>query len=435
MDKLKKLKADLVALLTQVRDISAKAESENRDFTAEERAEVQKHLDAAAPIKDQIKAAQGDSELRKAIADLGDSVGLVPEDQPKPQAGTLASKGSSLGERFVHSPDFKAWMEKVAPNGQIAETAKGLQSPPLGFKGLRELGRKALITGGSDTSAGALVVPQDLGLRDQGVFQRPLTIRDIITIGQTDSDLVQYVRITGFTNAAAPTAEATAATGTSGTKPESGLTMERIDAPVKTVAHWIPATKRALSDASQLRTLIDQFLDYGLEEALEDQIVTGDNTGENFEGITTVSGVQSQAWDTDIFVTTRKARTKVVTVGRARPTAYLLHPNDWERFDLARSDGGGGAGTGPFLGTGPFGEGLSRLWRLPVVESEAVPEGTGYVGDFRTCVLWDREQASIQVSDSHEDFFVRNLVAILAELRAAFGIFRPEALVEMDLTA
>ena len=66
---------------------------------------------------------------------------------------------------------------------------------------------------------------------------------------------------------------------------------------------------------------------------------------------------------------------------------------------------------------------------------EAVTEGVGYVGDFRKCVLWDREQASIRTSDSHANFFIQNLVAILAEMRAAFGIVQPNALVEIDLTA
>jgi HK97 family phage major capsid protein len=75
------------------------------------------------------------------------------------------------------------------------------------------------------------------------------------------------------------------------------------------------------------------------------------------------------------------------------------------------------------------------VWNLPVIETEAVPQGTGYVGDFRKAVLWDREQATVKVTDSHLDFFVRNLVAILAEMRAAFGVLQPSAFVEIDLTA
>jgi HK97 family phage major capsid protein len=178
-----------------------------------------------------------------------------------------------------------------------------------------------------------------------------------------------------------------------------------------------------------MRTLIDNFLRYGLEEELEDQIVAGDGSGENFDGIGHLSGVQAGAWNTDILTTTRKARTLVRTVGRATPTAYLLNPADWETIDLLQDN------EARYFFGGPSQMGTPRLWGLPVVESEAVPAGTGYVGDFRKCVLWEREQASIQVSDSHADFFVRNMVAILAEMRAAFGILQPTAIVEIDLTA
>jgi HK97 family phage major capsid protein len=330
----------------------------------------------------------------------------------------------SLGEQFAGDSQFKDWLKTVAPNGHFRERMK-IDSPAVPVKGL---GVKALVTGASDTSGGAMVF-NDVQAGITLLGRRPLTIRDVITVGTTDSDTVEYVRMTSETNAAAPVAEATAVSGSSGTKPESALALEKVTTAVKTIAHWIPATTRALADAGQMRTLIDNFLRYGLEEELEDQIVSGDGTGENLTGIANMSGTQSQAWDTNLLTTTRRARTKVRVVGRAQATAYLLHPNDWEDIDLLQDN------EARYFFGGPSVLGNPRLWGLPVVESEGVTEGFGYVGDFRTCVLWDREQASIQVSNSHSDFFIRNMVAILAELRAAFGCLRPVAIVEMDLTA
>lgn len=116
-------------------------------------------------------------------------------------------------------------------------------------------------------------------------------------------------------------------------------------------------------------------------------------------------------------------------MGRATPTAYLFNPADNERIDLLTNS------NGDFYFGGPTSNPSAPLWGLPRVECEAVPAGTGIVADFRQAVLWDREQAGIQVSDSHEDFFTRNLVAILAEMRAAFGVIRPKAFVAIDLTA
>jgi hypothetical protein len=152
-------------------------------------------------------------------------------------------------------------------------------------------------------------------------------------------------------------------------------------------------------------------------------------SGENFTGVATVSGTGTQAWSSNMIETLRKARTKVMTEGRARPTAYVLNPIDWESLDLLQDN------EARYYFGGPMVMGTPRLWGLPVVESEAQPVGFGWVAAWNLAVLWDRQRATILMSDSHSDFFIRNLIAILAELRAAFGILRPAAFIEADLTA
>lgn len=330
----------------------------------------------------------------------------------------------TIGEQFTDDPEFNEWFSRVAPNGNFPrKTALGA-SPAVQFK--------TLLTGLSSTSAGAFVTNDRLGLVDAGTFARPLTIRDLVTNGRTGSDTIEYVRQGTHTNNAATVAEATATSGGTGAKPESAMALSVVTETVKTIAHWIPATRRALADAGQLRTLIDSFLRYGLEEELEDQIVNGDGSGENFTGIFNTSGTSTQAYDTNLLITARKARTKVRTLGRATPTAYVMHPNDWQAFDLLTENS---SNQGPFYFGGPMQMGTPRLWGLPVIESEAITEGTALVADWRLAVLWDRQQAQILTSDSHSDFFIRNLIAILAEMRAAFGVIRPAAFVEIDLTA
>lgn len=423
------LEQEMRSELEKARDIAKKADERGPEgFTAEERVEVTNHLEKARGLKNEILELDGDAKLREELSILGRPIG----DTAKGATGTLEGR-KTLGERFTEAPEFRGWLSSVAPSGKVPESAKGLHSPAVAF------GMKDLVTGASDTSGGALVTNDWRGLLDGlAQFQRPLTIADLVTRGTTGSDTVEYARVTGFTNNAAAVPEATSAAEIDGStvtavaggrKPESGMTLEKVVTSVKTLAHWIPATKRALSDAAQIRTLIDSFLRYGLEEELEDQILTGDATGENFEGILEVSGLQAQAWDTDLLTTTRKARTLVRTVGRARPTAFVFHPNDNERIDLLKNN------NGDFYFGGPTSNPSAPLWGLPRVESEAMPEGTGMVADWRMAVLWDREEAALQVSDSHADFFVRNLVAILAEMRAAFGVIRPKAFVSIDLTA
>lgn len=437
--KLEQLAAEIRDLAGKANAIGDKAETENRDLNDAERAEVKGHVEAAVAKRkefDRLKADAGVVDQMKALsADLGlggDNGGSVdPAVQAAVKAGLIVPglKGRTVGQQFVDSAQFKAL---VPSGGYLSERAR-VQSEPVGIERLAQ-GAKALVTGASATSGGALVDNDLLGLRDAGgVFQRPLVIRDLVSTGTTDSDTVEYARVTGFTNNAAPVAESTATAdpGTmnaaGGVKPESAMTLDTVTAPVKTIAHWIPATKRALSDAGQIRMLIDQFLLYGLDEELEDQIVNGDGTGQNFTGILSVSGTTAQAFDTNILTTTRKARTKVRTVGRATPTAYVMNPSDWEKIDLLQDN------EARYIFGGPAVLGQPRLWGLPVVESEAVPVNTAIVADWRQAFLLDREQSAITVSDSHANFFIRNMVAILAELRAVFGVFRPLAFVKIAL--
>lgn len=417
--------------LLDARAICEAAEEEKRDFTAEERGKVAALLADAKRLKDELKASEGDAVLKAALAEFesGAKVATV-------EVGSGAMKyfdgrpNPTIGEQFVSSPEFKMWFATIAPDGRVPDKA-ALLSPAIRFKSLIR-GRKDLLTGDSDTSAGAFVQTDYTGMYEP-LGRYPTTVLDLVARRTTGSDLVEFVRQTTKIQQAAPVAEANVTTyagstgEVSGEKPEASMAFEKVQEPVKTIAVWIPATRRALSDASQIRSLIDQELRDDLNEEFEDQILNGDGTGENFTGILNTAGVLTQAWDTDILTTLRKARTTLAVTGRARPTAVVLHPNDMQAVDLIKDT------SGRFYFGGPVDGGVPRIWRVPAVESEAIDEGKALMGDFRKAVIWDHEQASIQVSNSHEDFFIRNMVAILCELRAAFGVIRPSAFIEVAM--
>ena len=62
--------------------------------------------------------------------------------------------------------------------------------------------------------------------------------------------------------------------------------------------------------------------------------------------------------------------------------------------------------------------------------------GEFLLGDFaRAATLWDREMATIRVSEHHADFFIENMVAILCEERLALTVERPLGLVTGTLAA
>ncbi len=73
-------------------------------------------------------------------------------------------------------------------------------------------------------------------------------------------------------------------------------------------------------------------------------------------------------------------------------------------------------------------------WGLPVVVTNTCPRGEFVTLDApRAGYIADREDAVIRVSESHGDFFVRNMVAILCEERLALVVEQGGAIIHGNL--
>jgi HK97 family phage major capsid protein len=106
---------------------------------------------------------------------------------------------------------------------------------------------------------------------------------------------------------------------------------------------------------------------------------------------------------------------------------HVLNPQDWFNIEIAKDD------LGRYLIGNPQGESI-RPSGVPVIKSISQPVGTALSGAFGMgATLYDREEANIEMRDTHADFFVRNMVAILWEERIIFVVTRPQAFVKSTL--
>ena len=170
----------------------------------------------------------------------------------------------------------------------------------------------------------------------------------------------------------------------------------------------------------------------------DSQILSGTGTGEDLQGILTTTDIQTYAWSDG--ETSPVADTKADALRRAltlsylayyEPTGIIVHPSDWEDIELTKNEQGT-----YLLAMSVAGGAESRVWRVPVIDTPAIAEGTALVGAFGTgAQLYDREAASIRISEQHSDFFVRNAVVVLAEERLALAVKRPEAFVKVSFDA
>lgn len=269
------------------------------------------------------------------------------------------------------------------------------------------------------TTTSNVVRPDQLTGVNQ-IPNRRLTIRDLIAPGRTASNLVNYIKETGFTNNAAPVGEGAA-------KPQSEITHALTPAPVKKLAHFMKASTEILDDFPALQSQIDARLTYGLKLVEENQLLKGSGVGNNINGIYT----QATAFAAPIVVA---SPTKIDTLRLMLLQAELaefpsdgivINPAEWAYIELLKDS------TGQYIIGNPQGTLQPTLWGRSVVATQAMTVDTALVGAFQMASqIFDRMDAAITIATENQDDFINNLITILIEERLALAVYRPEAFIK-----
>jgi HK97 family phage major capsid protein len=343
-------------------------------------------------------------------------------------------RSETIGEAFLNSAEFKSLAN--GRNGANMPSPFNYGGSLAGISGFAVKDAYTSMPSGFPTQFGTVQ-------RDPIVVQpkRTKRVRDLFPTRTTTAAIIEYFRMTGFTNNAAAVAERNAGNTAFAAKPQSSMSFEGVQTSVKTLAHWEAAHRNVLADEPQLRSIIDNELMYGLRLQEDAQILNGDGTGENLQGVLQTPGIQTYNWSDGAYsATAGLSDSKADAIRRAatlsflayyEPSGVVLHPNDWEDLELTK-DGQGQYLIAVSVAMG----GEPKVWRLPVVETPAMTEGQALVGSFgQGAQLYDREQASIRISEQHADFFIRNAIVILAEQRLALAVKRPESFVKVSFDA
>ncbi len=387
------------------------------EMATEVKAAFQRSLDAVKAIAEEAlgkaKAGETLSESIKGSADeaLTKMNGIKAQmddlEQKLARGGNAGDEAKSIGEQFTDGEAFKAF--------EASGFSKGV--------GRADLSIKATLTSATTNAAGSVGSAVQT-TRLPGILelpQRRLTVRDLITPGRMDGNSLEYVKETGFNNSAAPVAEGAL-------KPSSDIQFSLVTTSAKVIAHWMKASRQILSDVSQLRSTIDQRLMYGLAYAEEQQLLNGDGTGQNLNGI--IPQATAYAAPITLPSPTSIDMIRLMSLQAALAdfpaTGIVMHPSDWAWVETLKDT------TGRYIIGNPQGSISPTLWGLPVVTTKAMSVDKVLVGAFRLgAQLFDRWDARVETGYVNDDF-IRNLVTILAEERLALAVYRPEAFVYGD---
>jgi HK97 family phage major capsid protein len=400
----------LAATRKKIADIFAAGKKEDGyDLSAEKLAELNGYNEEATK---QAEAYEAAVTLEKQAFDndlaLKGLTNLRPVMPPDGSGGT--SDGPIKARSVMDHLKEKSGELKALANGGPGTVSFDLSGADYAKMRARA-GLKTLMTS-SD------IAPQ--ADRQQAVpsAQFLADVTDLFVPGNTDRDTIEFYLESTFTNAAAETAEGSAA-------PESALSFTLTSYPVREISTFVPITRRALEDNSGLQSYIEGRLGHMIDLRRSGQLMAGNGTTPNLRGVLNVSGIQTQAKGSD---PTPDAVYKAMVLGRttgdAEPTAAVFHAQDWQNVKLLRTI------DGLYIWGNPSDASPDRIWGLDVRVSNSITQHTAVVGAFRPYAqLFMREGATIEISTEHSTFFTERKAAILIYERLAVAWYRPSAFV------
>jgi len=410
MGAIQALREEMIAAYKAASQFHNSHLDDDGELKASEEREFRRLMGKAEGLEARFKAATGDSvETKGGSAEErfaayttrpeGMAEGLAAIGVPFPGAGGYGGPGMVPGRKSLHS---QSWGDAVI------KAASGHES---GFKAL--------------VPSGSTAVPLPLNIAPVTDAQRADFLRQLLPTQATNDGLFGYLRQSARTNAAAVVAEGAL-------KPTSVYSVERIDDRVDTIAHLSePIPRQYLDDASLLRQFLDSELRYGLDLALDAEIVAA---------ILADASAAGSGLGTDPLTDLRKAIT-ALQIANHVPSGFAMHPSDWESVELAAA-----AQFAANPAMSPTNAITRRLYGIPVVVTTSIAAGTAILGDFRSsAILVMRQEARVDWSEATFDpafnagtgatDWSRNLLRFRAELRAKLAVTQPTGFVTIDLEA
>lgn len=242
--------------------------------------------------------------------------------------------------------------------------------------------------------------------------QREVYIEQIADTAETDKDYVSYVEVVTESGAPATTLEL-------GTIPEKDWTFQEFKKPVQKIAVANKHSVEILSDGPELVNAIKGFLAEDINITTDAQLLSGNGTAPNLQGVLGVATDLNTLIGTQILVGATHADvlrigiTKIRTTGKGkfRPSHIVLNPADVEALELTK-DTTGNYVLPPFIAADG-----SRIGGATVIENVGITAGTFLMGDFRKLHIRRKGGVEIEITNSDGTDFMKDIITVKARRR------------------
>ena len=311
---------------------------------------------------------------------------------------------------------FKSALQEALDNGAVEGIAKG-NSRSASFE------LKADMTIGADFTGE--VIPADRVPGYKFDPTRPVHVRQLLATGSTQSDVVRYVKESGYSNGAAATAEGT-------TLGQSDFDMTAADANVRKIGTYFRISEEMLADTPQLTSYLSARAPEKLLEVEDAQILSGDGTGANLSGIITdaadfdvsASGAFYQSVESanefDVIV----AALNQLSLLNYSADCIMLNPTDFNKILLLKDS------TNKYLKDQVYNGLQPSFSGVKVIQNTAIAAGTFLIGNFGIGTqLWVRQGVNVEFFREDGTNVRDGFVTVRVSERVALTNYLPNAFV------
>lgn len=249
--------------------------------------------------------------------------------------------------------------------------------------------------------------------------RRTLRMRNVIPSRPCSFGKVYWVKVS-----AAPTKASFQTEGA--TKAENQMAFTVAAETMRVLATFITGTRQVLEDWDELLGILKTALKYAVDKEDDSQILNGDGTGENYNGLITTATAFTTSltpagagWNYADMI--GRAMQQVATADEIEPGFAVFNPVDWWNIRLIKDTNGN------YIFGSPASKGQPGIFDLTPVVTNAVASGKFLVGSAQSVAaeIRDNMGVEIMISTEHDQNFTKNLITIRAERRSLLATYRP----------
>jgi HK97 family phage major capsid protein len=284
---------------------------------------------------------------------------------------------------------------------------------------------KADMTTGADFTGEVIAADRVSGYKFDPT--RSTHVRQLIPTGSTASDVVRFVKESGYSNGAAATSEGSTLT-------QSDFDMTASDANVQKIGTYFRISEEMLADTPQLTSYLSARAPEKLLEVEDTQILSGTGVSPQLSGIITDSADFAAGGFANAIESANEFDVLTVAMNQLSLSNYqanyiMINPTDFHKILLLKDSNNNYLKDQWYQGLEP------RINGVPVVLSTAITSDKYLIGNFSVGTqLWVRDNVSVEFFREDGTNVRDGFVTCRVMERVALTNYLPNAFVNGDFS-